>query len=320
MKPRIVVARAMPEAVAARATAEFDALLSQDDIPDNAELLARIARHQPQGLLVGGSTPVTADFVAALPSCVRIIATVSAGYDQIDVAAAKARGIAVTNAPEGPTECTADLAMMLLLCAARRAGEYRDLMRAGWRRPFGLADMLGTKVSGKTLGIFGMGRIGREMAQRARGFGMKILYHNRSRLPAELEGDAQYFADFRAMLPQCDFLSLHAPGSATTRQIINRDTLALLPRGAVFVNTARGQLVDEEALLEALGNGRLAAAGLDVFAAEPDYDLRFAALPNVFLTPHMASATVETRNKMGFAALDNLAAVLAGQPPLTPVG
>jgi len=310
----------MPEAVAARAAAEFDALLSQDDIPDTDTLLVRIERHQPQGLMIGGTTPFNAATIARLPACVTVIATVSAGYEHIDVAAAKARGILVTNVPDGPTECTADMAMMLLLCAARRAGEYRDLMQAGWRRPLAFGDMLGVKVSGKTLGIVGMGRIGREVAQRARGFGMTILYHNRHRLASALEHDACYFDDLRAMLPRCDFLSLHAPGGIETHRLIRRETLALLPRGAVLINTSRGQLVDEDALIEALQSGQLAAAGLDVFAAEPDFDLRFTRLPNVFLTPHTASATVETRNLMGQCALDNLAAVLSGRPPLTPVG
>ena len=309
----------MPEAVAARATREFDAVLSQHDVPTIDEILARVTRHQAQGLLVGATVRLDAAAIAALPDSVRIIATLSVGYDHIDLAAARARGILVTHAPDVSTDCTADLAMMLLLCAARRASEYSDLMRAGWRRTLGLGEMLGVKVSGKTLGIYGMGRIGREMAQRARGFGMTVLYHNRTRLPPELEQGARYFDDFRAMLPHCAFLSLHAPGSASTRHVIDRDALARLPAGAVLVNAARGQLVDEEALLEALQSGQLAAAGLDVFDAEPDFDRRFAALPNVFLTPHAASATTETRNRMGFCALDNLAAVLAGQPPLTPV-
>ncbi len=319
MKPRIVVSRTMPEAVAQRASAEFDALLAQDCVPDADELLARLERHQAEGILVGATVKITADVIARMPERIKIIATLSAGYDHIDAEAAKARGIIVTNAPEGPTECTADLTMMLLLCAARRASEYHTLMQAGWRRRLGLGEMLGVKVSGKTLGIYGMGRIGREVAQRARGFGMQILYHNRTRLPAELEQGAAYCANFNDMLPQCDFLSLNAPSSTETRYIINRETLALLPRGAVFVNTARGQLVEEEALIEALQSGQLAAAGLDVFQSEPDFDLRFTQLPNVFLTPHAASATTETRNKMGFCALDNLAAVLSGQPPLTPV-
>jgi len=319
MKPRIVVARSLPEPVAQRASQEFDALLSQHGRPDAQEILAMVHQQQAEGLLVGATVTLDAGTIANMPASLRIIATLSAGYDRIDVEAARARGIIVTNAPEGPTECTADLAMMLLLCAARRANEYLALMQAGWRRNLELGEMLGTQVCHKTLGIFGMGRIGREMAQRARGFGMKVIYHNRSRLPAEQEQGAEYFSDFREMLPHCQFLSLHAPLTPDTRQVITRETIALLPAGCVFVNTSRGQLVDEDALLDALKSGHIAAAGLDVLDNEPDIDLRFTSLPNVFMTPHAASATVETRSRMGFCALDNLAAVLGGKPALSPV-
>ena len=179
--------------------------------------------------------------------------------------------------------------------------------------------MLGLQVSGRTLGILGMGRIGRAVAQRARAFGMTVIYSNRSQSPPELEQGARYYPDFRSMLPHCQVLSLHAPAGAATDNIMNRETFALLPKGAVFINTARGALVDEDALYEALTSGHLFAAGLDVFRNEPNYDMRFAGLPNVFLTPHMASATVETRNAMGFRALDNVAAVLAGQKPIDPL-
>jgi lactate dehydrogenase-like 2-hydroxyacid dehydrogenase len=157
------------------------------------------------------------------------------------------------------------------------------------------------------------------VAQRARGFGMRVLYSNRSRLRPELEEGAEYFADWRAMLPRCQILSLHLPGGPGSEGMMDRGAFALLPPGAVFVNAARGALVDEDALVEALASGRLFAAGLDVFRKEPDYDLRLAELPNVFLTPHVASATVETRDAMGHRALDNVAAVLAGRPPMDPV-
>ena len=192
-------------------------------------------------------------------------------------------------------------------------------MRAGWRQKLGLPDMLGVRPSGKTLGIVGMGRIGRAMADRARGFGMRVIYHNRSRLSPELEKGADYFADLKSMLPHSQFLSLHLPGGAASGTVMTRETFALLPKGAVFVNTARGSVVDEDALLEALTNGHLFAAGLDVFRKEPDFDTRFAELKNVFLAPHMASATIETRDAMGFRALDNIAAVCSGRPPIDPV-
>jgi lactate dehydrogenase-like 2-hydroxyacid dehydrogenase len=182
-----------------------------------------------------------------------------------------------------------------------------------------MGEMLGRRVWGKTLGILGLGRIGRAVARRAHGFGMRVIYSNPRRLSADLEQGAEYFADFHQMLPRCDILCIHAPGGPATASIMNAETFALLPRGAVFVNTSRGGLVEEDALIAALESGHLFAAGLDVFRNEPDYNLRLAALPNVFLSPHMGSATVETRNAMGFRTLDNIAAVLAGKPPIDPL-
>jgi lactate dehydrogenase-like 2-hydroxyacid dehydrogenase len=192
-------------------------------------------------------------------------------------------------------------------------------MRNGWRFRIGQGDLLGVRVTGKTLGILGMGRIGQAMAQRARGFDMRVLYHSRNRLPPEQEKGATYFADFCDMLPHCQFLSLHAPVVPATDRIVNARALSLLPRGAVLVNVSRGGLVDEEALLNALASGHLFAAGLDVFRAEPDFDQRFSKLDNVILSPHVGSASVETRNAMGFRALDNIAAVLDGRGPIDPL-
>jgi lactate dehydrogenase-like 2-hydroxyacid dehydrogenase len=175
------------------------------------------------------------------------------------------------------------------------------------------------RVTGKTLGILGMGRIGQAMAQRARGFDMRIIYHARNRLPPDLEQGATFFADFHAMLPHCHFLSVHAPAGPATDKMINARALSLLPDGAVFVNVSRGGLVDEEALLHALTTGKLFAAGLDVFRSEPDFESRFANLDNVILSPHVGSASRETRNAMGFRALDNIAAVLSGKDPIDPI-
>jgi lactate dehydrogenase-like 2-hydroxyacid dehydrogenase len=179
--------------------------------------------------------------------------------------------------------------------------------------------MMGRRAWGKTLGLIGYGRIGQAMARRARGFGMTILYSAPRRASVDAELGATYYADFREMLPHCDALSLHAPGGAATAKMMNAETFALLPKGAVFVNAARGGLVDEDALIGALQSGHLYGAGLDVFHNEPEYDVRFGLLPNVFLCPHMGSATVETRNAMGFRALDNIQAVLAGNPPIDPI-
>jgi lactate dehydrogenase-like 2-hydroxyacid dehydrogenase len=317
-KPRLLVARRVPPAVAARARQAFDAVLAEQDM-DGDTVVRAAAEQRSHAVFIGPKARLTAAHIGALPDSVRIIANSSVGYDHMDAAAAHARGLVVTNTPDVLTDCTADLAFMLLLNACRRAAEYGAVMRAGWRKPYGMPDLLGIRPSGRTLGIIGMGRIGQAMAKRARGFDMRILYHNRRRLPPALEAGAEYVADLAEMLPRCDILSLHLPGGGETGTLMTRDTFARLPRGAVFVNTARGSLVDEDALIEALQSGQLAAAGLDVFRSEPDFDTRLAELPNVFLTPHVASATVETRDAMGFRALDNIAAVLAGQPPIDPV-
>jgi lactate dehydrogenase-like 2-hydroxyacid dehydrogenase len=235
----------------------------------------------------------------------------------MDVAAARERGIVVTNAPDALTECTADFAMLLVLAACRRASEYERIMRAGWGKSFGMTDMLGMRVNGKTLGIVGFGRIGRAVARRAQGFGMKVLYTDIQRAAPALENGATYFESLETMLPHSQVLTLHVPGGGVP--VMTAREFGLLPKGAVFVNAARGGLVDEDALYAALTSGQLFGAGLDVYRNEPNVDTRFAGLNNVFLSPHMASATIETRDQMGFTALDNVAAVLDGENALNPV-
>ena len=320
MKPRLVLACLTTTAVVARARAEFDATVHPG--PGDmtvAELTQVAASMQAQAILFTNTLALDAAAIAALPASVRVGATISVGFDHIDVEAARARGIAMSNTPGVLDECTADHAMMLLLAAARRGAEYDRVMRQGWRYRIGQGELLGVRVTGKRIGILGMGRIGRAMARRAQGFDMRVLYHGRRRLPPEQEHGATYYADFHQMLPHCDFLSIHAPGGAGTDKMIDAHALSLLPDGAVLVNVARGSLIDEDALFAALTSGKLFAAGLDVFRREPDYDLRFAALDNVVLSPHIASASRETRDAMGFRALDNIAAVLAGRPAVDPL-
>jgi lactate dehydrogenase-like 2-hydroxyacid dehydrogenase len=318
MKPRIVVACTVTEAVADRARTAFDAIVTKADM-NYDQAIEAVAQHQAEGLVFTSSTKLTADVIGRLAPSLRIAATSSVGYDHVDVAAAQKRGLIVTNTPDVLTDATADLAILLLLAASRRAAEYMAIMRDGWRRRYAQHEMLGTEVTGKRLGIIGMGRIGRAVAQRARGFEMAIHYTNRSRLPPELEQGATFHPTVEDLLPNINMLTLHLPGGAANDKLINRERLALLPRGAVLVNAARGVLVDEDALIDALKSGQLAAAGLDVFRNEPDYDLRLRDLPNVFLTPHMGSATLETRNAMGGRALDNVAAVLSGHNPIDPL-
>jgi hydroxypyruvate reductase len=310
----------MPLDVNIRARHEFDALIVEgDNDMTGVEVAEATARHRADAIMFTNTLPLNADLIARLPASVKVGATSSVGFDHVDVAATKQRGLIVTNTPGVLTECTADHAFMMLLAAARRAFEYDRIMRQGWRYRIGQGDLLGVRVTGKTLGILGMGRIGQAMAQRARGFDMRIIYHARNRLPPDLEQGATFFADFHAMLPHCHFLSVHAPAGPATDKMINARALSLLPDGAVFVNVSRGGLVDEEALLHALTTGKLFAAGLDVFRSEPDFESRFANLDNVILSPHVGSASRETRNAMGFRALDNIAAVLSGKDPIDPI-
>jgi len=319
MKPRLIVSRQIPASVAERIAAEFECPYPEGRDMDADTVIRLLTETKADALMLTSHLKLGADVIARIPEHVKIAATCSVGYEHIDVEAARARGLPVTNTPDVLTECTADLAFMLILNACRRGHEYEAIMRRGWRQGFGLGEMMGLRVWGKTLGILGLGRIGQAVAQRARGFGMKVVYHNPRRLPEEQEHGATYFAAFRDMLPQCDILSLHAPSGPATAGIMNAETFALLPKRAVFVNAARGNLVDEAALLAALTSGHLFAAGLDVFHNEPAFDLRFAELDNVFLVPHMGSATEETRKAMGDRALDNIAAVLAGRPAIDPL-
>jgi lactate dehydrogenase-like 2-hydroxyacid dehydrogenase len=314
--PGLLIARRVPAAVAQRARRDFSAFVTDADM-DSAAVVDFACKYQVPAVLVGKKSGLQADDIARLPDSVRIIANASAGIDHMDVAAARARGIVVTNAPDALTECTADFAFMLILAASRRAAEYEQIVRSGWQRSFGMTDMLGQRVNGKSLGIVGFGRIGRAVARRARGFGLKIIYTDRAPVPVGIEQGAEFIPDLATLLSRSDILTLHIPGGAGP--LMTRSEFSLLPKGAVFVNAARGSLVDEDALIEALGNGQLFAAGLDVYRNEPHIDPRFATLKNVFLSPHMASATTETRDQMGFTALDNVAAVLAGQAALNPV-
>lgn len=315
-RTRLLIARKVPAAVANRAEAEFHAFVTESDM-DSASVVDFCNRHDVPAILIGKKSGLQAEHIAALPATVKIIANASAGFDHMDVAAAQARGIAVTNAPDALTECTADFTLLLVLAACRRASEYERIMRNGWGKSFGMTDMLGTRVNGKTLGIVGFGRIGRAVAKRAQSFGMRVIYTDIRRADAALEQGATFYASLDEMLPQCQVLTLHVPGGGVP--LMAKKEFGLLRKGAVFVNAARGGLVDEDALYDALTSGHLFGAGLDVYQHEPNVDQRFAGLDNVFLTPHMASATIETRDQMGITALDNVAAVLAGHAALNPV-
>ncbi|MCF8533549.1 MAG: D-glycerate dehydrogenase [Reyranella sp.] len=308
-KPRVLATRHFPPDVEARLAAGFDAVLNPEDrLYDGPGLVAASAGCD--GIMCAAGDALNAATIAALPASVRIIATFSVGYEHVDVAAAAKRGIAVSNTPDVLTDATADITMLCLLGAARRAHEGTTMLRThnwvGWTP----TQLTGVHVTGKRLGILGMGRIGQAVAERARAFRMQIHYSNRSRLAPDLEKGAIFHTDPNDMLPSCDFLSINAPMTPATSKWVNAERIASLPRGAVVVNTARGGVVDDDALIAALKSGHLASAGLDVFDGEPRIHQGYYDLANAFLLPHMGSATVETRNAMGFKALDNLEAFL----------
>jgi lactate dehydrogenase-like 2-hydroxyacid dehydrogenase len=310
--PVLLVTRRLPAAIEALATRKFDARLTASDvaIPD----LAARAQGADAVLCCPGDV-LDAKAIGALPGSVKVIGTFSVGYDHIDVAAARARGIKLCNTPDVLSVATAECAMLLLLAAARRAGEGERLVRSGTWQGWAPTQLLGTQVSGRRLGILGMGRIGREIARMACGFAMEIHYRDMVRLPAELELGAIYHDNDDGFLPLCQFLSLNAPGGEGTRHWLNSDRIAKLPAGAVVVNAARGTLVDDEALIAALRSGHVAAAGLDVYADEPRLNPAYPTLENVVLLPHLGSATTETRDAMGCIALSGIAALLAGETP-----
>ena len=315
-KPVLVVTRRLPPAVEARASREYDAHLNADDTPPTgAEIAARAGSVRADAVLCCPADRLDAAAVAALPDSVRVIGTFSVGYDHLDVTAAKERGIRVVNTPDVLSVATAEVTMLLVLAAARRAGEGERLVRAGRWTGWAPTQLIGTQVSGRRLGIFGMGRIGRELARMASGFGMAVHYRNRSRLPPEQEAGAAFHDTDESFLAACDVLSLNAPGGEATRRWLNADRIALLPRGAIVANAARGTLVDDAALIVALRSGHVAAAGLDVYDGEPRVHSGYLDLENVVLLPHLGSATRETRDAMGMLALDGIAAVLAGREP-----
>jgi lactate dehydrogenase-like 2-hydroxyacid dehydrogenase len=310
-RPSVLTATPFPGAAMERAGRLFDIGDPPARMMRPAEVVERALERQVEAVLVSVGLRLGESEILALPESVRIIATASVGYDHIDIPAARRRGVIVSNTPDVLTDATADLTMLLILGACRRVKENMQIMADGWVRTNGFSEGLGLEVSGRTLGIVGMGRIGRAVARRARGFGMTILYHNRTRLPPALEEGARYVERLEDMLPECSILSLNLPGGGAP--VMTREAFARLPDGAVLVNAARGSLVDEEALLEALASGRLAAAGLDVFRREPDFDRRLAEHPRTFLLPHVGSATRETRLAMAMRALDNVEAVLSGR-------
>ena len=313
-KPVLWLPRKVSDATVARARRDYDVILNEADTPGTAdEIVAMSAR--VDAMMPCHSERFSADVVAQLDPRLKIVANHSVGVDHCDLDALRAKGIVVTNTPDVLSEATAEIAFLLMLGAARRAVEGDRIVRSGAWDSWSPAFMVGKQVSGARLGIVGMGRVGQVMAQFARGFGMEVHYYNRSRLPDEQEQGATYHDSLDSLLPVSDFLSLHCPATPETAGLMNAERFAQLPAGAVFVNTARGALVDEAALIAALESGQLMAAGLDCFVTEPGGNPAMAPHESIFMLPHIGSATVRTRDAMGFRALDNLDAFFAGKEP-----
>jgi len=313
-KPKLLITRRLRDAVQARAARDYQVLTNAEDrVFTREELIEKC--QQVDAVLPCHSEHFSADVIAELPKRLKIIANHSVGVDHVDLAAAKDAGIVVTNTPDVLSDATAEIAMLCMLGAARRGAEGDAMVRAGKWDFWSPAFMVGRQVTGKRFGVLGMGRVGQVAAERARGFGMEVHYHNRKPLPDPLAKGAIFHETVEDLFAHSDVLSLHCPSTPETKGIINSKTIAMLPDRAILVNTARGNLVDEDALVAALQSGKLFAAGLDVFCNEPGGNQRISALNNVFLLPHIGSATEETRDAMGFRALDNLDAYFQGKEP-----
>jgi lactate dehydrogenase-like 2-hydroxyacid dehydrogenase len=314
-KPVVLVTRKLPDAVEEKLAQHFTTILNPDDkLYSTAEILELAA--QADAILPCHTEKFNAETIAQLPDRVKAIANFSVGVDHVDLDAAKLKQVIVTNTPDVLSDATAEIAILLMLGAARRASEGERLVRSEQWKDWSPAFMVGRQVTGKRLGILGLGRVGQVVAQRARGFDMTIHYHNRSPLDVDQAKDAVYHDSVEALLANIDVLSIHCPASDATRGLINRERLAAMHRDAILVNTSRGGVIDDDALVEALQTGVIGAAGLDVFNGEPaDIHPGYRQLDNVFLLPHVGSATHETRKAMGYRAIDNLIAIFNGDEP-----
>jgi len=316
-KPKVLITRRWPEAVEKAMSASFDVTLNTDDTPMTAEQLQQaLQEYDAICPCVTDSMPET--LFSAESFRTQIIGNYGVGFSHIDVDTAKSKGLVVTNTPDVLTDATADLAMTLMLMLARRGGEGERQVRAGDWKGWYPTHLMGTQVTGKTLGVVGMGRIGQAMAEKAHfGFGMRILYHNRKPIP-EAESrrlQAEYCTELTWLMSKSDFVALHCPSSPVTRHMINEKTLGYMRPDAFLINTSRGDVVEEKALVKYLQKGLIAGAGLDVYENEPQVPEALLAMENVVLLPHLGSATEETRVDMGMRVLGNLNAFFNGESP-----
>ncbi len=312
-KPKVFVSFPVLPSVRALFEARAQACFNETQrVLTSSELLAAVA--DCDAVFVTATDRIDAALIAALPASVRFLGTYSVGFDHIDLAAAQQRGIAVLYTPDVLTDAVAETAMLLMLGAMRRATESIDLLRSRRWQGWTPVQLPGKQLTRKRLGVFGMGRIGRAIATRARAFGMEIHYHNTRRLPPELELGAQFHATVENFLSHSQVLLLACPLNAQTQYFLNAARIAQLPQAAVVVNIARGVVIDDDALIPALQSGRIAAAGLDVFSNEPNIDPRYYALPNAFILPHIGSSTLEAREAMACVLLDGVEALRSGVP------
>jgi lactate dehydrogenase-like 2-hydroxyacid dehydrogenase len=316
-KPKVVITRKIPAAAEERARSVFDVELNASDTPLDAAGLAR-AMCEADGLLPCVADKITAEILATPGRRAKIVANFGVGYNNIDVEAAKANGVVVTNTPDVLTEDTADLALTLMLATARRIGQGERELRGGKWTGWRPTHMLATQVHGKTLGLIGIGRIGRAVARRAHlGFGMRIIYHDPYPL-SDAEAatlSAERKESIEAVLRESDFVSLHCPATPETKHLMNAARFAQMRKGSILINTARGDVVNENDLIAALQSGAISGAGLDVFEKEPSVPAALTSMENVVLLPHLGSATTETRVAMGMRAIDNLEAFFGGTAP-----
>ena len=321
MKPKILVSRKISDLAEEKLQKEFEATLNPKDEPITESELIKIINDY-DGMISTGFDKISENFFNNLNGKLKIIAQVGVGYDNISIISAEEKKIKVTNTPNVLNEAVAETTILLILAASRRIGEAYNLVRADdWKnqKPDLTKFMIANSVTGKTLGIIGMGRIGRMAAKCAKAFGMKIIYYNRNKLSKDLEDGAKYFSDIKNMLPECDFVSIHTPATPETKHILNSSTISLLPKHAVVINTSRGSTIDDDALIEALENKKIYAAGLDVFNNEPNLDKRYLKLDNCFVLPHIGSATHETRLAMSMMAVDNIYCFFNKKPLISEV-
>ena len=310
---KILVTRNLLQDNETRVVNTFEAKLNKEDKVLSSEQVIDLSK-DCDGILCVGGNKFDKEIINKLSPSVKIIANYAVGYNNVDIDAAKAKGIVVTNTPEVLTDSTADVSILLLLGASRRVYEGRKAAeQQNWVWSTNL--LLGKQMSNRKLGILGMGRIGRAVAQRAKGFGMEIHYHNRSRLSSELENGATYHPDVKSLFAQSEFLSINCPATSETVNLLNEETINFLPDEVVIANAARGDVINDDAMIKAMKSGKVFALGLDVYNGEPKINEEYLKLDNLFLLPHLGSATKRTRIDMGDRAIDNLQDFFSNKNP-----